>query len=207
MDGSQVDALQKLSSHDQILARQHMLQVLLADRFKLAFHHEAKEVPVDFLVIARNGPILQEAKPGFVLPHEFPVDTPFRNQDGTTAVLGWWNTNDDGKRTLIGMDVPIFQLLEIMAYNTGDDRPILDKTGLTGKYDLTVRWVPSVDKDSPLPPEMSLAERRAERERRSRLADPAMLAAVEKQLGLKLERGRGPVEYVVIDHVERPSEN
>jgi uncharacterized protein (TIGR03435 family) len=135
------------------------------------------------------------------------VDTPFRNQDGTTAVLGWWNTNDAGKRTLIGMDVPIFQLLEIMTYNTGDDRPILDKTGLTGEYDLTVRWVPSVDKDSPLPPEMSLAERRAERERRSRLADPAMLAAVEKQLGLKLERGRGPVEYVVIDHVERPSEN
>jgi len=54
---------------------------------------------------------------------------------------------------------------------TGDDRPILDKTGLTGKYDLTVRWVSSVD-TAPLPTEMSVAERRAERERRRRLGDP-----------------------------------
>jgi len=59
MDGSKVDALQKLSPHDQILARQHMLQALLADRFKLTFHHETKEVPVYFLVVAKNGPILQ----------------------------------------------------------------------------------------------------------------------------------------------------
>lgn len=197
MDGSDVDALQKLSPHDQVLARQHMLQVLLADRFKLAFHHETKEVPVYFLVIAKNGPILQEAegKPGFILP------------DGTRAPAGapdWENTDEDGKRTLTGVNISILQLVETMTYHSEDDRPILDKTGLTGKYDLKVRWVSSVD-TAPPPTEMSVADRQAERRRR--FADPDMLAAIQKQLGLKLKPGKGPVEYVVIDHVERPSEN
>lgn len=195
IDAAEVDALQKLSSHDRILARQHMLQVLLADRFKLTFHHETREVPVYFLVIAKNGPMLQEAKPGFVLP------------DGTKAPAGvpdWWNIDDDGRRTLTGVDVPIFQLVEMLASFTDDDRPVLDKTGLTGNYDLTVRWVSSVD-TAPLPTEMSLAERQAQRGRR--LADPARVAAIQKQLGLKLEPGKGPVDYIVIDHVERPSEN
>lgn len=206
MDASEVDALQKLNPHDRTLARQHMLQVLLADRFKLTFHHETKEVPVYFLVIAKNGPLFQEAKPGFVLPHEFAMDTPLRNQDGTTAEPGWWNNVVGGGHVLVGVNVPIFQLVEMMTGTTGDDRPILDKTGLTGNYDLTVRWFAPVDTD-PLPPEMSVAERFAERERLRHLGDPARLAAIQKQLGLKLEPGKGPVEYVVIDHVERPSEN
>jgi uncharacterized protein (TIGR03435 family) len=195
MDGSEVDALQKLSPHDRTLARQHMLQALLADRFKLTFHHETKEVPVYFLVIAKNGPTLQEAKPGFVLP------------DGTKAPAGvpdWWNTDDDGKRTLTGVDVPIFQLVEMLANFTGDDRPILDKTGLTGNYDFTVRWVSSVDSNSPPTPP---TEPGGMVGRRRFPSDPSRVEAIQKQLGLKLEPGRGPVEYVVIDHVEKPSEN
>ena len=202
MDGSRVDALQKLSPHDQILARQHMLQALLADRFKLAFHQETKEVPVYFLVIAKNGPILQETKPGEVMPA-------FASPDGTkfpAGVTDLRNTDDDGQRTLIGVGIPIFQLVEIMTYDMGDDRPILDKTGLTGKYDFTVRWF-SPDAPTPLQrlSEMSAEERQAEIRRR--LVNPAQLAAIQKQLGLKLEPGKGPVEYIVIDHVERPSEN
>jgi uncharacterized protein (TIGR03435 family) len=199
MDGSRVDALQKLGPHDRILAREHMLQALLADRFKLTFRQETKEVPVFFLVIARDGPRLQEAKPGSGAGFDLP--------DGTKAPAGMpnlRNTDDNGKRTLTGVEIPISALVEIMTYHSGDDRPILDKTGLTGNYNFAVRWVSSVD-NAPLPPEMSLADRIAERRRRD--ADPDMLAAIEKQLGLKLESGRGPVEYVVIDHVERPSEN
>jgi uncharacterized protein (TIGR03435 family) len=93
-----------------------------------------------------------------------------------------------------------------MTYDMGDDRPILDKTGLTGKYDFTVRWF-SPDAPTPLQrlSEMSAEERQAEIRRR--LVNPAQLAAIQKQLGLKLEPGKGPVEYIVIDHVERPSEN
>lgn len=69
--------------------------------------------------------------PAFVLP------------DGTkfpAGVSDLRNTDDDGERTFIGVGIPIFRLVEIMTYDTGDDRPILDKTGLAGKYDFTVRW-------------------------------------------------------------------
>nr|HEV7953023.1 TIGR03435 family protein [Candidatus Acidoferrales bacterium] len=202
MDGSKVDALQKLSPHDRILARQHMLQVLLADRFKLTFHHETKEVPVYFLVVARNGTGLQETKPGEVMPA-------FDSPDGTkfpAGVTDLRNTDDNGKRTLIGVGIPIVELVEIMTYDTGDDRPILDKTGLTGKYNFTVRWF-SPDDPPPVQrlSDMSVEERQAELRRR--LINPAQLAAIQKQLGLKLEPGKGPVDYIVIDHVERPSEN
>jgi uncharacterized protein (TIGR03435 family) len=173
--------------------------VLLADRFKLTFRHETKEVPVFFLMIARNGPRLRESKPGSGAGFDLP--------DGTKAPAGMpnlRNTDDNGKRTLTGVEIPISALVEIMTYHSGDDRPVLDKTGLTGNYDFTVRWVSSVD-TAPLPPGISLADRLAERRRRD--ADPDMLAAIEKQLGLKLESGRSPVEFIVIDHVERPSEN
>jgi bla regulator protein blaR1 len=208
IDGPQVDALQKLSPPDRILARQHMLQALLADRFKLTFHHETKEVPVYFLVIAKNGPILQEAKPGFVLPDDIKSQSDPELLKAFAGLSTWWNTDDHGKRTLTGVDVPVFQLVDMLTNRTGDDRPILDRTGLTGRYDLTVRWISPDDNDTvPLPPEMSPAERIAERKRLWHLGDPAELAAIEKQLGLKLERGKGPVDYIVIDHVERPSEN
>jgi len=202
MDAPEVDALQKLSAQDRILARQHMLRALLADRFKLTFHHESKEVPVYFLVIAKNGPTLQETKPGEVMPE-------FATPDGTkfpAGVTDLRNTDDAGKRTLIGAGIPIFELVEIMTYDTGDDRPILDKTGLTGKYNFTVRWF-SPDDPPPVQrlSDMSVEERQAELRRR--LINPAQLAAIQKQLGLKLEPGKGPVDYIVIDHVERPSEN
>jgi bla regulator protein blaR1 len=206
MDASKVDALQKLSPHDQILARQHMLQVLLADRFKLTFHHETKEAPVYFLTIANNGSRLQEAKPGFVLPDDIKSQADPGLLKDFAGVSTCWNVDDDGRRTLTCVDVPIFQLVDILTDRKGDDRPILDKTGLTGKYDFTVRWVRS-DDPAPLPTEMSVAEFRAERARRWRLGDQPIFAAIEKQLGLKLEPGKGPVEYVVIDHVEKPSEN
>ena len=203
MDGPKVDALQKLSPNDRILARERMLQALLADRFKLTFHHETKEVPVYFLVVAKDGPTLEETKPGEVMPA-------FDALDGTkfpAGVTDLRNTNDEGKRTLIGVGIPIFELVEIMTYDTGDERPILDRTGLTGKYNFTVRWF-SPD-DTPqlqrMSSDMSPEERQAENRRR--LINPAQLVAIQKQLGLKLEPGKGPVEYVVIDHVERPSGN
>jgi bla regulator protein blaR1 len=116
------------------------------------------------------------------------------------------NTDDDGKRTLTAAGISISQLAEIMTDNTADDRPVLDKTGLTGKYDFTVRWFwPDVPPAPEGFSEMSVSERRAERRRR--FADPALLVAIEKQLGLKLESGKGSVEYIVIDHVEKPSGN
>ena len=71
MDGSVADEVQKLSEDQRKLETQRMLQALLADRFQLKLHRETKELPVYALVIAKNGPKLQEAKPGDTYPNGF----------------------------------------------------------------------------------------------------------------------------------------
>jgi len=68
------------------------------------------------------------------------------------------------------------------------DRTVLDKTGLIGKYDFTLRWAPL---------ETSGDASQA----------PSIFTAMQEQLGLRLESGKGPIEILVIDHVEKPSEN
>ena len=77
-----------------------------------------------------------------------------------------------------------------------EGRPVIDRTGLTGNYDFTLSFLPdSARNASPdnLPPEL--------RDR------PSLFDALKEQLGLKLQPEKGPVEYLVIDHVERPSAN
>ena len=75
----------------------------------------------------------------------------------------------------------------------------MDKTGLTGKYDFTLQWTPD-DSQAPsaFPPGMGQPPDPA---------GPSLFTAIQEQLGLKLESGKGPVEIIVIDHVERPSGN
>ena len=73
-------------------------------------------------------------------------------------------------------------------------RAVIDKTGLTGKYDFTLKW--ARDDDSVSPNADSATD-----------AGPAIFTAVEEQLGLKLQPAKGPVEVLVVDHVEQPSEN
>jgi uncharacterized protein (TIGR03435 family) len=76
------------------------------------------------------------------------------------------------------------------------DRPVLDKTGLLGRYDFDLEWLPdetqfsgNVPKGNPDHPK------------------PDLLTAMQQELGLRLEATRGPIEAIVIDHVERPSAN
>jgi len=72
------------------------------------------------------------------------------------------------------------------------DRPVLDRTGLGGRYDFTLEWTPDLSpSDNPTP----------------NAAGPSIFTAVQEQLGLKLERQKAPVEILVIDHVEKASEN
>ena len=74
---------------------------------------------------------------------------------------------------------------------TVNNRPVIDKTGLAGTFDVHLRWARDPDTaDAPADP-----------------GAPSIFDAVQEQLGLKLEPGRGPVEYMIVDHVERPSGN
>jgi uncharacterized protein (TIGR03435 family) len=188
MDGSVAEQFRKLPRAERIVAKQHMLQVLLEERFNLKVHRETKEFPVYFLVVAKNGTKLQESKP---------------KPDDPSAENGVWGGGGtkEGVRTITAHLVPIQQLASQLTGIVG--RTVQDKTGLTGRYDLTLKYAPDQSALSPTggasegPPVPSAS-------------DPggvSIFTAVQDQLGLKLEAGKGPMEIIVIDHIEKPSGN
>jgi len=146
-----------------------MLRSLLADRFKLAVHNETKEAPIYELIVAKNGPKLQPAKP----------DQPFRMTVGGS-----------GKAT---MEVDqISALIYQLSLQVG--RPVVDKTGLTGKYDIKLEWARDTG------PSVGTANA-------DNASGPSIFTAVQEQLGLKLQPAKAPVDVIVIDQVEQPTAN
>jgi bla regulator protein BlaR1 len=195
MDSATADALNKLGEDQARLERQRMLQVLLADRFKLTTHRETRELPIYALVIAKNGPKFQEAKPGDTYPNGI------KGPDGRAGAGMIFMT---GRGSVTGQGIPISDLVRFLSRQLG--RKVEDKTGLTGKYDLALQWTPDENQGAmfkgpgpeppgtagPPPPDPS---------------GPSIFTALEEKLGLKLESQKGPVEILIIDHAERPSEN
>lgn len=141
------------------------LRSLLADRFGLTIHSETREQPVYTLVVAKGGPKLKE-----------PAD---KSQ----------NFIRGGRGSIIGQSV----VLRLLVLNLSNqlDRPVIDKTGLTGSYDFELNWTPDTGPDGHPPPSDTDA--------------PSLFTALSDQLGLKLESTRGPVQVWVIDGVGRPS--
>jgi bla regulator protein blaR1 len=180
MDAATVDALKKLSTSDRALARQHMFQDLLADRCKLAAHWETKEFPVYELVLAKGGSKIQESKPS----------------DGASGGRGGMGLKGRGG-PLTAHEVPISDLVGLLSMLL--NRTVVDKTGLAGKYDFTLNWTPDDSNDPSFFPSSTGQPPDP--------AGPSIFAALQEQLGLKLETGKGPVKVIVIDHVERPSGN
>jgi uncharacterized protein (TIGR03435 family) len=181
MDPAVVEALQKLSVDARVAAQRQMLQALLADRLKLVIHRETKEAQVYSLVIAKNGPKLQESKPNDADPRL------------TSQGRG-------GSLSLTGQEVPI--VLLVTALTRLLNRPVFDKTGLTGTYDFTLTWTPD-DSQAQTPPGVTANGQPPPPDSNG----PTIFTAIQDQLGLKLESGKRPVEIIVIDHVERPSGN
>lgn len=184
----------ELREDHRIAATQHMLQVLLADRFKLKVHQETKELPIYVLVVAKNGAKLEEAKPGDTYANGI------KGPDGKSGA-GMMFGRREG---VTAQGVPIANLVRRLSLLLG--RSVVDKTGLSGKYDFTLKWTPDEIRTSlskgpesgePGPASAAFPDS----------SGPSLFTALEEQLGLKLESQKGPVEIVVIDHVERPSEN
>ena len=149
------------------------LQNLLADRFGLVIHKEIKEEQIYHLVIAKGGPKLTE------------VTTPGPRQ-GMSMNAG----------RAQGFAAPVKMLADNLANTVG--RPVIDMTGLTGKYDWKLEWAP--DPGTAIPgPETT--------QQSSQAPGPTIFTAVQEQLGLKLETARGPVDTWVIDKIEHPSQN
>lgn len=156
--------------------RQLMVQALLGNRFKMQAHHETREQPVYWLIVAKSG----------LRIHQSAGDA---DPGGTMQVK---------RGQIVARDIVVSQLVTTLTQTVG--RTVQDKTGLTGKYDLTLNWAP--DGDGSVMPATDAAADQA-----SASSGPSIFTAIQEQLGLKLEAAKGPVECLVIDHVEMPSEN
>lgn len=185
MDPAVADAFQKLNADDRRTARQHMLQTLVMDRLKMTIHRETRELPVYSLVIGKGGSKLQETKPsapGVPVPR------------GGVSVRN--SRTGSGPMTLTVLHCTNTELPNVFVPHVG--RTIIDKTGLTSVYDFTLQFMPDGAAVAPGAGAGSSA---------TDPSAPSIFTAIQEQLGLKLEAGKGPVEVMVIDHAERPSGN
>jgi uncharacterized protein (TIGR03435 family) len=154
-----------------------MFQNLLADRFKLNFHKEVKEGSVYVLTVDKSGSKLKV--------NESPEDTTaFPLRSVKDEVYVWERVSMPAFCRWLG---PLFQRAE---------RPVIDKTGLDKFYDFKLAFLPPALADSPKE-NLSPALRDL----------PSIFDALQDQLGLRLQPQKGPLDYYVIDHVERPAEN
>jgi uncharacterized protein (TIGR03435 family) len=172
-----------------------MWQTLLAGRFKLRLHRETRELPIYDLTAAKSGPKLPAAKRAGCV--SFPPGTPPRYLPGKVDcgyVSGPFPGYEAGLLHIKGSRVRMADLIRELTSVL--DQPVLDKTEFTGEFDLDLSFTPDEAlKGFPgfgRPGDPNL---------------PNIFAALEKQLGLKLVPARGPVEVLVIDHAERPTEN
>jgi uncharacterized protein (TIGR03435 family) len=193
---SQIEALRRLPPEQMGKQMDLMIQALLADRFKLKVTHTTRDLPAFALVVAKNGPKLREAKAGDTYPNGI------KGPDGRP--VGHAGAAQGGPGRLTAQGIPIAALASVLKLQLG--REVWDQTGLKGKYYITLQWTPDQrpaamfqgpdggrpGAESAPPPESSA---------------PSLFTAIQEQLGLKLESTKGPVDVIVIDHIERPSEN
>jgi uncharacterized protein (TIGR03435 family) len=175
-----------------------MLRNLLADRFRMTLHHESRELPVYELVAGKNGPKFKASAASQSptgAPALAPGESPKIDQNGfpqldRPGMVTMMTT--DHKARLTAKAQPISRLVSLLSGQLHS--PVVDKTGLQGTYDFMLEYAP----DGGL----------------GRAADgqndslPNLVTVVQEQLGLKLEQKKAPLDFLVIDHVERvPTEN
>ena len=207
MDGTRFDVTAKVPPGTTKEQVRLMEQNLLAERFKLSLHHEKKEMQIYELTVAKNGPKLKEAAPPPTKP-DVPASGPppkrpsvTLGSDGFPEILpnvsGMWMLNGHARRQQLGETMD--QFAQFLTGQLG--LPVNNSTGLPGKYDIVLSWAPDWARQPP-----------AEGGASSAAADasdppPTLVQAVQK-LGLKLESKKGPVDILVIDHMEKtPVEN
>jgi len=189
VDAADAPKLEKISD-DQ---RRKMLLPVLADRFNLKFHHETRELPTYALVVAKGGLKMKEAKPGDTYPNGM------KGPDGQSTGGMMMMT---GRGKITGQGIPIEDLVNMLS-SQRLGRPIFDKTGLTGNYDLELHWTPD---DAP-PPMAGGAQGGSPGSEAASDPGPSLFTALQEQLGLRLDPQKGPVDVVVIDHIEQPTAN
>ena len=174
-DSSVDSQLAKLSNCEAGKVKQHMLEALLVDRIKLVTHRGTKEGPAYNLIVAKNGIKLQQSKP------------PSADEQGNGRGAGMETRSGRSGTELTARQTSMSSLAYMLIGEL--HCPVIDKTGVTGTYDLKLQWSSeegTVSSDSPW---------------------PSIFTAVQEQLGLKLEPTKTQVETILIDRAEMPSEN
>jgi uncharacterized protein (TIGR03435 family) len=148
---------------------QSMIQKLLAQRFRLKVHHDRREIPVFALTVAKGGPKMAMSK---------------RDPDGLPDDSGG---RDKGRQTRKYTNVSMADLAMMLQFHL--DRPVVDRTGIKGRYDFRMQWTvddaPATEPDAP----------------------PGLFTAIQEQIGLKLEPVKAAADVLVVDRVERPGAN
>jgi bla regulator protein BlaR1 len=181
-----------------------MMQSLLADRFKLAIHTETRQLPIYALVLDKPG------MPGPQLqPHPDDVPCAGANKPAPAGIVSEppsfcgavqaWAVNN--QRHVRMVDATMGQIAAFFAAMGGgqggmDQRPVLDQTGLPGRFDFNIEFLPE-----------SKGPRSPNTDDIPEAPGPTFTEALKNQLGLKLVKQTAPVDTFVIEHVERPSEN
>jgi uncharacterized protein (TIGR03435 family) len=143
-----------------------MLRRLLADRFNLKFHREMRELPVYAMVVGKGGVKFKENA----------AEKPAKSYGGVNGRNQYMELSQG--------------TMEMVADRIGVDRPVIDKTGLTGKYDIRLEATPEFRiNNNPQPDDLRIFD------------------AIQQQLGLKLEPQKASMEVLVVDHMDKPSAN
>ncbi len=177
-DKFDIDGVPDVDGRPSAQQMRMLIQSALTDRFKLTFHHDKKELSVYALEIAKGGPKLTET----ISQPSGPRNFLFRNLGNLTV------TNSTMQDFCNGMQGAVM------------DKPVVDHTGLTARYDFNLKWTPDESQFEAMggfkPPATEDPN-----------APPALSTAMQEELGLKFEAVKAPAEVFVIDHVEKPSAN
>ena len=180
-----------LFSERPIETTQIMLQSLLEERFHLKSHRETRELPIYELTVGSGGPkvpLSPDQDPLLRLDARAPRAI---GTDGRPALTRGSSSISGGNPMRYQSNaVPISGLINMIRNLTGN--PVIDKTGLTGLYDIKLEWAPDT---------LTTTSLEATNDR------PFLPTAVQEQLGLRLTLTKGPVEVLIIDSVERPTPN
>jgi len=172
-DRYDVEGVPDVEGQPSVKQMQSLVRKLLADRFNLKFHWDKKEMSVYAITVAKAGPKMTKSLGD---PNGLPNENGGRDANGRVD-----------RYSNVSMQDFAFILQFFL------DRPVVDQTGLAGRYDFVLRWLPN---DASV---ASLAD--------PGTASPGIFTAVEEELGLKLEPVRAPADVMVIDRVDRPSAN
>jgi uncharacterized protein (TIGR03435 family) len=177
-----IDGIPDVPGQPSLHQMELMVQKLLPDRFQLKFHHEQRELSVYIITVAPGGPKMAKTTAG-------PNDV---------SGFGFRGLGDLIVRNMSMAEFATWMQSGVM------DRPVVDHTGLTDKYDFTLKWTPDESQfaqfrgtNGPIPPPAGDNPN----------APPSLYTAVQEQIGLKIEAGKAMDDVIVIDHVEKPSPN